>query len=137
MVEFLSPEWLAALDRAASEHAVSVEDSGEGPLVIEQRVEADDSHEPVTFHLTLGEQVRVQPGPADQPGVVFTQDRVTARAIASGQSSAQREFMTGGLRVSGDLQRLLGVQDALEALGAAFAAVRTNTDFGPEPGPDA
>ena len=66
------------------------------------------------------------------PGVVshqFTLENVDA-AIASGTASAQRAFMTGQLRVGGDLRALVEAQDAMAAIGDVFASVRQRTDFG-------
>ena len=51
----------------------------------------------------------------------------TAASIAMGQGSAQRAFMTGRLRVGGDLRVLLEHSDVLAQLEDVFAAVRART----------
>jgi putative sterol carrier protein len=138
VVAFLSTAWVEALDRAArartdqTDPTDPTDQTVDAHLVVEQRIEGDGTHPPVVFHLTLDHgAVAVAPGPAPDPTVTFTQSRATARAIAAGETSAQRAFMTGGLRVGGDLQVLLAAQERIGALGDVFAAVRADTDFGP------
>lgn len=139
MARFLSPEWLAELDAAVSTHPDLAELAADVRLVVEQRVtgshgaDGDQGDEgEVIYHLVIDHgAASVRVGPADDPTVTFTQDVNVARAIASGQESAQRAFMNGGLRLGGDLQSLLTHQAVLSRLGDAFATVRRSTDFGP------
>lgn len=76
----------------------------------------------------------VHAGPAAEPTVTFTQSAELARAIATGEESAQRAFMAGHLRVGGDLQALAAHQSVVVELGDVFASVRSSTDFGPTGG---
>lgn len=143
MAEFLSTEWVRELHDAAqaaqATQATRVEEAPAAPpaelhLVVEQRIDGDHAHPAVVYHLTFDRgAVAVRPGPAPAPTVTFGQDRSTARAIATGAASAQRAFMTGDLRVGGDLQVFLAAQHVLGTLGDVFAEVRARTDFGPEP----
>lgn len=131
MARFLSQEWIDDLDAAVRSHPRLATLAGSAQVVVEQRV-GDDDHAAVVYHLTFGDGVAsVQAGPADAPTITFRQTPTTARAIASGDESAQRAFMTGTLRVGGDLQALLAHQDLLAGLGDVFAEVRATTDFGP------
>lgn len=131
VVAFLSDAWVEALDTAARAHAELAARTADLQLVVEQRIDGGPGHDPLVFHVTFDRgAVTVTHGPADVPTLTFTQDRATARAIATGEASAQRAFMTGQLRVGGDLQSLLAAQDALTGLGDVFAAVRATTDFG-------
>lgn len=131
MWAFLTPAWLAALDQAARAHSESVASDVE--LVVEQRVTGTPDGE-VVFHVSIHQgEVSVTPGPAVDPGISFSQDYETARAIAAGIESAQRAFMTGRLQVGGDLRILLEHQESLAALDDMFATVRADTDHGPVP----
>ncbi len=131
MVAFLSDAWVEALDAAARAHPDLAAQTADLALVVEQRIDGGHGHHPLVFHVTFDHgAVTVARGPAAAPTLTFTQDRATARAIATGEASAQRAFMTGELRVGGDLQALLAAQDALAGLGDVFAAVRAGTDFG-------
>lgn len=128
MVAFLSDEWIDALDRAASGDADLRSWCADLALQIEQEV-TDGPQGPVTYHVVLDHGVAsVRPGPAPSATIRFSQDYETAAAIALGTGSAQRAFMTGRLRVGGDLRVLLDRSDLLAALGDAFAAVRAVTD---------
>lgn len=128
MVAFLSDEWIEALDRAASADAALRSWCAELALQIEQEV-TDGPRGPVTYHVVLDHGVAsVRPGPAPEATIRFSQDYETAAAIAFGTGSAQRAFMTGRLRVGGDLRVLLDRGDLLAALGDAFAGVRAETD---------
>jgi putative sterol carrier protein len=124
MARFLSPEWLD--DLAAAATGASGPD-GE-PFTLQQVV-VDDAGE-VAWAVTVGGgKVVVQPGRHDAATVTFTQDTATAGAIHRGELSAQAAFMTGRLRVGGDVRVLLERQGALGDLDDVFAAVRQATTY--------
>lgn len=130
MVAFLSDEWIEALDRAAADDPGLRAHGAEVSLVIEQEVTGGPQGS-VTYHVVLDRgRASVHPGPADEPTVRFSQDYETAAAIALGTGSAQRAFMTGKLRVGGDLRVLLDHGDALAQLGDVFSSVRAVTEVG-------
>ena len=125
-VEFLSDEWLQALD-AAARHRHS---DGDDPLAtvsisIEQAITDGPRWRLVIDHGTC----RVETDAAGDPDVRLTCDRATAAAIASGQRPALHAFTAGDLRLGGDVQVLLEQREALEALGDLFAAVKDQTTF--------
>lgn len=121
MAEFLSDEWITALDTAA--RAVRVADDLE--LVIQQVVPDGAASGEVAYRVeaTRG-AVRVRPGRAAAPDVTFTQDRATAEAIHRGTLSAQAAFIDGRLRLGGDLRSVIDRAGALVALDDVFAATR-------------
>lgn len=131
MLELLSDDWVAALDRALQDPALGAATADVG-LIVEQEVTGGPTGTR-TFHLRFDHgQLSAAPGPApsaDLPLVRFAQDHATARAIAAGTSSAQRAFMAGDLQVGGDLRILLEHQPVLAALGDVFAVVRADTDL--------
>ena len=128
MLTFLTPEWIEALDEAARRDPSLEAATAPVDLVVEQCV--TDPAGDVTFHIVFDHgHVSVIPGPATAPTVRFSQDRETALAIAAGVDSAQRAFMSGRLRVGGDLRVLLDHQVALSALDDVFASVRARTDL--------
>ncbi|MFN8018215.1 MAG: SCP2 sterol-binding domain-containing protein [Acidimicrobiales bacterium] len=96
-------------------------------LTVEHEV-AQPSGEVVRYHVAIDRgTVRVRPGPAGEATVRFSQDAATAWEVASGRGSAQRAFMTGRLRVGGDLRVLLDHAEVLGQLHDAFAEVRSAT----------
>jgi putative sterol carrier protein len=128
MLTFLSDEWIAALHEAAAADAGLAERTRDLSLTIEQEVTGAPAGD-VRYHLAFDHgSVAVRPGPAPDATVRFHQDYATAASIAMGQGSAQRAFMTGRLRVGGDLRALLAHAEVLAQLDDVFARVRARTD---------
>lgn len=127
MLTFLSDEWIAALHEAATADRALAATTAEVALTVEQCV-TDGPEGEVRYHVRFDHgRVAVVAGPAADATIRFTTDRATAAGIAQGQLSAQRAFMTGRLRVGGDLRAVLDHQPVLAALGDAFASVRART----------
>ena len=127
MAAYLSPEWLADLDRAASGSEPLRGASRGRRLVIEQVVHDDEE---VRWHVILDDgDVAVRPGPAPAPTVRFTASRAVAERITRGQESAQGAFMRGELRVGGDAAALVEHAEVLAGLDDAFADVRSATTY--------
>ena len=127
MLTFLSDEWIAALHEAVSTNANLRTLTADLALVIEQDITGGPNGD-VCYHLAFDHgTVSVTAGPAPEATVRFHQDHATAAAIAMGTSSAQRAFMTGRLRVGGDLRVLLEHAEVLAQLDDVFAAVRSRT----------
>jgi predicted lipid carrier protein YhbT len=134
VTEFLSPTWLAAMADAArgDRRAAAPADGARPDLVIQQVVTGAD-HEVTWFVSVRAAEVCLQAGRHPAPDITLTQDRATAAAIASGAQSAQGAFMSGRLRVGGDVRILLDHQDELARLDDLFAPVRAATSY-PEEG---
>jgi hypothetical protein len=129
---FLSDEWIAEMDAAASSApslvGVLPDDANITELVIEHVV--DDDGDERAYHLVLGTgPARARQGHADTPTITFRQGRATAAAIASGASSAQAAFMAGDLRLGGRVDLLLTHHGALTELDDVFADVRARTEW--------
>lgn len=128
MLTFLSDEWIQALHDAAADDAELAASTEGVSIAIEQQITGGPDGD-VTFHLVLDHgRVTVASGPAPSATVRFHQDYATAASIAMGHGSAQRAFMTGRLRVGGDLRVLLDHNEVLAQVGDVFAAVRERTD---------
>jgi putative sterol carrier protein len=117
---YLSPEWIEALDAALASSVFAP-----GRRLVIQQIVGDDA-----WYVIVGDgRARVVVGRAGHPTVTFTQDPATAAEIAQGRLSAQQAFMSGRLRVRGDLPSLAGAQDVLAELDRAFASARDQTEF--------
>ena len=128
MVRFLSPEWIDALDEAVRGDADLRAATSGVRLTVEQHV-TDPAGE-VVYHVVVDDgRVAVAPGTADHADVTFVQDRDTATAIGDGTATAQDAFMSGRLRVSGDVPLLIRCKDALSGLDQALAGVRNHTTY--------
>jgi hypothetical protein len=127
VLRFLSDEWLAALERAAEAATDAVDPDLD--MVIQQVVTDDDGTE-IAYHLVLrGGRVRAHRGRASAPTVTFITDRDTAARINQGIQSAQAAFMTGGLRIGGDIRALASQQASLAGLQDLFGALRAETSY--------
>src|SRR4051812_10066910 len=123
MARFLSPEWLDELAAAAATGR-----GPDGPPFTLQQVVTGAPHGEVAWSVTVGDgSVVVGSGRDAGATVTFTQDVDTAAAIHHGELSAQAAFMTGRLRVGGDVRVLLERQGELAALDDLFGPVRLAT----------
>jgi putative sterol carrier protein len=129
MAAYLSAEWLAEADAAASKSEPLRAATADVALVVQQEVtggpDGDTAYHVIVDHGT----VSVVPGRAAQPDVTFSQDHATAAAIGRGDLSAQAAFMIGKLRVGGDLERLLAHQDAFSGIDDVFEELRASTTW--------
>ena len=73
--------------------------------------------------------VRVHSGRDPDADVVVTEDLATAAAVARGDLSPQTAFMSGSIRVAGDIPALLACHEALAGAGDAFGGVRAATTW--------
>jgi putative sterol carrier protein len=126
--DFLSAEWIEALD-AAARAATLPDAAGDVSITIEQVVrDAPDGE--ARYHLRIEEGVaRVVPGPAAAPDLRLFADYEVAAGIQRGELNAQNALTVGRLKVQGRFARLLEVDDALRALEDVFAPVRAATTY--------
>ena len=125
MAQFLSDAWLSELDAAAR----TARPPSDMSLVIQQVV-VDDAEPEVAYALRIRDgAMSVAPGRVDDADVTFTQDRDTARSIAEGSLSAQAAFMSGKLRMGGDLRDVLERSTGVVDLDDLFASVRASTQW--------
>jgi hypothetical protein len=125
-VQFLSDEWLAAMDEAARARPVADDDPLRGVHLVVEQVVRDGPR----WRLVVDDgRCTVTAGGDGEPDVRFTSDRVTAQAVASGERAALDAFIAGDLVLGGDARRLLEHTAALEVLGDLFASVKARTSF--------
>lgn len=125
MVEFLTPEWIAALDHAAREAVVPA-----GVQLTIQQIVTGNEGDDVRYHLVLEEgRLRVLPGEAPSADVTLVQTREVATALSRGELNAQRALEGGVLKLRGDIGRLAREGKALGAMEDVFAAVRAETSY--------
>jgi putative sterol carrier protein len=73
--------------------------------------------------------VRVVTGEASNATVTFIQNWDTATAISRGELSAQGAFMTGRIRVRGDLPKLVEYGNVFGGVDDVFADLRMQTTY--------
>jgi hypothetical protein len=129
VAEFLSPEWVAALDAAARGATTLAAGAPGTPFVVEQRVVMPDGSEHAHHLVLAAEGARVELGRAPHPDIVLQTDWETARGLARGLVNAQHALAAGRLRVGGTIEALVDRGEALRVLDDVFRAVRDTTTF--------
>ena len=132
MADFLSAEWIEALDDAA--RTAKLPETVAALSISVEQVVRDSPNGETRYHLRIeGGGARVQPGPAEAPDLRVFADYDVAARIQRGEINAQEALAAGRLKVQGRFAQLLRVDDALRALEDVFAPVRAATTYR-EPG---
>jgi putative sterol carrier protein len=132
VADFLSAEWIEALDTAA--RAAKLPETVAALSITVEQVVRDSPDGEAHYHLRIEEgRARVQPGPAASPDLRLFADYDVAAGIQRGEVNAQEALAAGRLKVQGRFAHLLRVDDALRALEDVFAPVRAATTY-PDPG---
>jgi hypothetical protein len=125
-VQFLSDEWLDAMDEAARSRPTDDDDPLQGVSVVVEQVIVDGPR----WRLVVEDgRCRVSARGEDDPKMHPPAGPTTAEAIARGERAALDAFIAGDLVLGGDVRRLLEHRAALEALGDLFASVKASTSF--------
>ena len=129
MARYLSQEWFDEVNRAAADSDRIKVDTAGIALTIQQVVTgAPDGDAHYAVKVRDG-AVTVTPGDDPEADVTITEDWDTAVSVANGELPAAAAFMTGRIRVSGNVAVLLDAQGSLQGLDAVFADLRERTTF--------
>jgi putative sterol carrier protein len=119
-VRFLSEEWCRAVQDALNASDQFRSAAGSVTARIQQVVTSPEGEKRYWFEVEGG-QARL--GTGDAPGPVdatITQDYSTAAALMKNELSPVAAYMSGKLRVSGDLMKLMRLQGPLGQMPAAL-----------------
>ncbi len=120
-MRYLSDDWIEAANAAVA----TIEPVADASIAF--AVGDDASNE--SYALDLGpERVRYHRD-LSKAELTLRMSRSIAVAIAQGELSAQRAFLSGELQVGGDVRVLLGQTKAMAAIEDHLADLRANTDF--------
>ena len=121
MSKFLSEEWAQDVTTALNSHDGFKNAIGAADLGIQFEVEdAADGAE--SYYLkSSGGTTNVAVGTIEDADVTVKQSYDTAVAISKGDLNTQTAFMTGKLKVSGNLAKLMMHQSAVQQWGAAVS----------------
>jgi putative sterol carrier protein len=126
---YLTPEWLDAAQRAFDGDTMLAGASAGVQLTVQQVVNGGPDGD-VVYHVVVdGGTVRIAHGEASTPTVTFIQNWDTATAIGRGELSAQGAFMTGLIRVRGDLPRLVEYGSIFGGVDDVLADLRSQTTY--------
>ncbi len=120
-VKFLSEEWASEVQNTLNSNEQFKKSAGSTTARIQQVVTgAPDGETKYWFKLEGGE-VQLGMGDIDGPAdATITQDYDTAVALAKNELTGTAAYMSGKLRVSGDLMKLMQLQGTLGQLPAAL-----------------
>ncbi len=119
MSKFLTEEWAQDVTTALNNHDGFKNAIGAAELGIQFSVEEAPEGEVDYYLKSSGGSTNVALGTLDDPDVTVKQSYDTAVAISKGELNTQTAFMTGKLKVSGNLAKLMMHQSAVQQWAAA------------------
>lgn len=118
-VQFLSEDWAQAVTEALNSHPGFKSAMGSAELAIQFNTTDAPEGDIAYYMTTSGGQANLAMGEVGDPDVTINQNYETASAISKGDLNTQTAFMTGKIKVSGNLAKLMMHQRAITEWGAA------------------
>jgi len=119
--KFLSEEWAAEVNAALNSHQGFKNAIGNADLTIQFNT-TDTPDGEVDYYLQAGGgDARMAIGALEGADVTVKQTYDTATAISTGELNTQTAFMTGKLKVSGNLAKLMMHQNAIQQWSSAVS----------------
>ena len=121
-VKYLSEEWASAVQDALNSSETFKSSAGSQSAKIQQVVTGAPDGEVKYWFKLDGGQASLGMGESPDPvDATITQDYDTAVKLAKNELTGTAAYMSGKLRVSGDLMKLMQLQGALGQLPTALA----------------
>jgi putative sterol carrier protein len=124
-VKFLSTEWADAVKAQLNADDGFREASAGQRATIQQIITSGEGDTHYWIEIAEG-AIDMGVGDADGPDATITQSYETAVKLATSELSVITAFMTGKVKVAGNMGLLMGLQGALSRLPAAMQAVETD-----------
>lgn len=121
-VKFLSAEWAAALKKELNANQAFRQAAAEKRATIQQVI-TDDGVETHYWITIVDGEIDLGVGDVEGEDALITQSYDSAAALARGELSPVTAFLTGKLKVTGNMGLILGLQGALSQLPAAMAEI--------------
>jgi putative sterol carrier protein len=118
-VQFLSDEWAQEVKNALAANDSVKSAAGTMTARIQQVITTPEGEKRYWFKLEGG-SVDLGMGDVENPDATITQDYDTAVALSKNELTGTAAYMSGKLRVSGDLMKLMQLQGVLGQLPAAL-----------------
>jgi len=123
-VKFLSSEWADALKTELNANAGFKEAAAGKTATIQQVIDRGDGD--THYWIRISEDtIDMGVGDAEGPDATITQGYDTAVALAKSELSPVTAFMTGKIKIAGNMGLLLGLQNVLALLPGAMATIDT------------
>lgn len=124
-VKFLSGEWAAAVKAALNEDQEFRQAAAGKKASIQQVITGPDVQTDYWIMIDDG-LIDMGVGDASAPDATITQSYETATALAKSELSAVTAYMTGKIKIGGNLGLLLSLQSVLARLPTAMASIDTD-----------
>jgi putative sterol carrier protein len=124
-VKFLSTEWADAVKARLNANDEFRQAASTQRATIQQVISSDDGDTHYWIEIADG-QIDMGVGDAEGPDATITQSYETAVKLAKSELSVVTAFMTGKVKVAGNMGLLMGLQGALSQLPSAMQAVDTD-----------
>ena len=119
-VKFLTDEWATQVQEKLNSNDAFKSAAGSQTAKLQQVITTPEGEKKYFFKLEGG-AAEVGIGEIDGPDATISQDYDTAVALSKNELTGTSAYMSGKLRVSGDLMKLMQLQGALGQLPAALA----------------
>jgi len=115
-MQYLSAEWCQAVQETLNASEDFKKAASGVQLSVQQNITGAPQGE-VTYYMNVAAgAVACALGPADAPDVTIGQEYATAVAVNKGELNAQQAFMTGKLKATGNLMKLMQHAGAFQSL---------------------
>lgn len=118
-VKFLTDQWAKEVTEALNASEQFKQAAGSHAARIQQVVSAPDGEVKYYFVLENG-QAEVALGEIDNVDATITQDYDTATALMKNELSATAAYMSGKIRIGGELMKLMQLQGVIGAIPQAI-----------------
>lgn len=124
MASFLTQEWLNALTDTVNDDEMFAKAIANTELVLQFEVPDAPPGTEGTYHFAIRDgKLKADSGPNDDADATITNDFETSVAISKGDLNTQMAFMTGKLKVAGNMAKLMMNQAMLGQFASAAASV--------------
>jgi putative sterol carrier protein len=126
-VRFLSEEWTNAVQDALNDNAAFRSSLGTMSARLQQVVTTSGDEKRYWF--TVGDgKVELGPGDLDNADATITQDYDTAVALSKNELTGVAAYMSGKIRISGDMMKLMQLQGPMAQMPAALSSLDVDYD---------
>lgn len=124
MAKFLTDEWLSELTETVNAHEGFKNAIATTDLSLQFEVTDAPDGTQNRYFITIGDgAAEAGAGEADNPDATISNDYETATAISKGDLNTQMAFMTGKLKVTGNMAKLMMNQAMLTQFADAASAL--------------
>ena len=121
-VKFLSPEWAEQVKTALNADDAFRTAAGSASATLQQEITGPDGETRYWIVISDG-RIDMGVGDVENPDATIAQSYDTAVALARSELNPVTAFMTGKIKVNGNMGMLLGLQGALSRLPAAMGTL--------------